>query len=156
MLWDCKVTPAYCACQERNTIGCISSNDGLGAGVVDLFSTEAVVSGQWSVVGGQWSVSKPRSKTLTTEGTGFRSGQWSVVSFQNLGQKLFTTEGTGFHGVEPSLLVLRFVIFQSELRPWLGWRLRSGWGDLRVRWSGSVVVSRWRLFSGCWKVSFCR
>jgi hypothetical protein len=30
-LWDCKVTPAYCACQERNTIGCILNNDGLGA-----------------------------------------------------------------------------------------------------------------------------
>jgi len=30
--WDCKVTPADCACQEGNTIGCIPSNDGLGAG----------------------------------------------------------------------------------------------------------------------------
>jgi len=26
--WDCKVTPAYGACQERNTICCILSNDG--------------------------------------------------------------------------------------------------------------------------------
>src|SRR5580700_6415971 len=48
MLWDCKVTPAYCACQEVNTIGCILSNDGLGAGVRGWFST-TVVSGQWSV-----------------------------------------------------------------------------------------------------------
>jgi hypothetical protein len=31
--WDCKVTPAGCACQERNTIGCIPSNDGLDAGL---------------------------------------------------------------------------------------------------------------------------
>ena len=31
LLWDCKVTPADCACQGRNTIGCIPSNDGLGA-----------------------------------------------------------------------------------------------------------------------------
>jgi hypothetical protein len=38
-LWDCKVTPPYCTCQERNTIGCISSNDGLDAGGVDSFST---------------------------------------------------------------------------------------------------------------------
>jgi hypothetical protein len=38
-LWDCKITPPYCACQEGNTICCISSNDGLGAGVVDFFST---------------------------------------------------------------------------------------------------------------------
>jgi hypothetical protein len=75
MLWDCKVTPAYCACQEGNTIGCISSNDGLGAGVVDLFSTEE----QWSVISGQWSVAKRE---------------------QN--QRLFTTEFTGFHGVQPS------------------------------------------------------
>jgi hypothetical protein len=37
VLWDCKVTPAYCACQEGNTMGCISSNDGLGAGVLDFF-----------------------------------------------------------------------------------------------------------------------
>jgi hypothetical protein len=28
---DCKVTPAGCACQERNTTGCISNNDGLDA-----------------------------------------------------------------------------------------------------------------------------
>lgn len=32
MLWDCKVTPPYCTCQEGNTIGCISSNDGADAG----------------------------------------------------------------------------------------------------------------------------
>ena len=31
--WDCKVTPADCACQEGNTTGCIPSNDGLGAGL---------------------------------------------------------------------------------------------------------------------------
>jgi hypothetical protein len=31
--WDCKVTPADCACQERNTTGCIPNNDGLGAGL---------------------------------------------------------------------------------------------------------------------------
>jgi hypothetical protein len=37
MLWDCKVTPPYCTCQEGNTIGCISSNDGLDAGVRIFF-----------------------------------------------------------------------------------------------------------------------
>jgi hypothetical protein len=31
--WICKVTPADCACQGRNTTGCIPSNDGLGAGL---------------------------------------------------------------------------------------------------------------------------
>ena len=31
--WDCKVTPVGCACQERNTTGCIPSNDGLDAGL---------------------------------------------------------------------------------------------------------------------------
>ena len=31
--WDCKVTPAGCACQGGNTTGCIPSNDGLGAGL---------------------------------------------------------------------------------------------------------------------------
>jgi hypothetical protein len=41
-LWDCKVTPAYCACQEGNTTCCICSNDGLGAGVRILFSTRAI------------------------------------------------------------------------------------------------------------------
>ena len=30
--WDCKVTPASCACQDLNTIGCILNNDGLDAG----------------------------------------------------------------------------------------------------------------------------
>jgi hypothetical protein len=30
---DCKVTPAGWACQEGNTTGCISSNDGLDAGL---------------------------------------------------------------------------------------------------------------------------
>jgi len=59
VLWECKVTPAYCACQEGNTIGCILNNDGLGAGVVDLFSTRGihmvftngtVVSDLWPVV----------------------------------------------------------------------------------------------------------
>jgi hypothetical protein len=29
--WDCQVTPVHCGCQERNTIGCIPSNDGLDA-----------------------------------------------------------------------------------------------------------------------------
>ena len=33
LAWDCKVTPAYSACQEGNTIGCIPSNDGLDAGL---------------------------------------------------------------------------------------------------------------------------
>jgi hypothetical protein len=37
--WDCKVTPASCACQEGNTIGCIPSNDGLGARSEATFST---------------------------------------------------------------------------------------------------------------------
>jgi hypothetical protein len=37
--WDCKVTPASCACQEGNTTGCIPNNGGLGAGVRDGFST---------------------------------------------------------------------------------------------------------------------
>ena len=31
--WDCKVTPVHCTCQEGNTICCIPSNDGLGAGL---------------------------------------------------------------------------------------------------------------------------
>src|SRR4029077_18700343 len=35
--WDCKVTPADCACQEGNTICCISNNDGLGAGLGTRF-----------------------------------------------------------------------------------------------------------------------
>jgi hypothetical protein len=60
VLWECKVTPAYCACQEGNTIGCILSNDGLGAGVVDLFSTSGIhrafTKEQWPVVSGQWPV----------------------------------------------------------------------------------------------------
>jgi hypothetical protein len=42
VLRDCKITPAYGACQERNTIGCILNNDGLGAGVADSFSTRQI------------------------------------------------------------------------------------------------------------------
>jgi hypothetical protein len=41
-LWECKVTPAYCACQGGNTIGCILNNDGLDSGSADLFSTTGV------------------------------------------------------------------------------------------------------------------
>jgi hypothetical protein len=41
-LWDCKVTPAYCSCQEINTIGCIFNNDGLDAGVEFGFSTRGI------------------------------------------------------------------------------------------------------------------
>jgi len=41
-LWECKVTPAYCTCQERNTTGCILNNDGLGAGVTVRFSTRGI------------------------------------------------------------------------------------------------------------------
>jgi hypothetical protein len=35
--WECKVTPAGCACQEGNTIGCIPSNDGLDAAFGTVF-----------------------------------------------------------------------------------------------------------------------
>jgi hypothetical protein len=49
-LWDCKVTPAYCACQEGNTMGCILNNDRLGAGVADLFSTSGI-HGVFTIVG---------------------------------------------------------------------------------------------------------
>jgi hypothetical protein len=38
--WECKLTPAGCACQEGNTIGCIPSNDGLGAGLAPGFPQE--------------------------------------------------------------------------------------------------------------------
>ena len=41
-LWDCKVTPAYGACQGGNTTGCISNNDGVGAGIRDNFSTREI------------------------------------------------------------------------------------------------------------------
>ncbi len=34
---DCKVTPVDCACQEGNTICCISSNDGLDADLWTFF-----------------------------------------------------------------------------------------------------------------------
>jgi len=40
MLWDCKVTPVGCACQEGNTICCIASNDGLDAGLETSFPHE--------------------------------------------------------------------------------------------------------------------
>jgi hypothetical protein len=40
--WDCKVTPAYCACQEGNTIGCIFNNDRLDSGLADSFSTRTI------------------------------------------------------------------------------------------------------------------
>jgi len=43
--WECKLTPAGCACQEGNTIGCIPSNDGLGAGFRGWISTIATFQG---------------------------------------------------------------------------------------------------------------
>jgi hypothetical protein len=42
VLRDCKITPAYGACQGRNTTGCILNNDGLGAGEADSFSTREI------------------------------------------------------------------------------------------------------------------
>jgi len=58
--WDCKVTPAYCACQEGNTTGCILNNDGLGAGLRDSFGIRFPqrefiwrLQRQWPVVRGQ-------------------------------------------------------------------------------------------------------
>ena len=50
--WDCKVTPADCACQEGNTIGCISNNDGLDAGLGPRFPQKRGLAticwaGQW-------------------------------------------------------------------------------------------------------------
>jgi hypothetical protein len=87
MLWDCKVTPAYCVCQVGNTIGCILSNDGLGAGVGGAFSTEAVVSGQWPVVSKTaWGArpGKIARSAGAVEADGGRSPviscQWPVVS----------------------------------------------------------------------------
>ena len=53
-LWECKVTPATCSCQEGNTIGCILNNDGLGAGVVDSISTRGI-HGVFTKGGWQWS-----------------------------------------------------------------------------------------------------
>ena len=53
-------TPAYSVCQEGNTIGCISNNDGLYSRVGDLFSTREIHGGfikeQKPVVSGQWAV----------------------------------------------------------------------------------------------------
>ena len=43
--WDCKLTPADCACQERNTTGCIPSNDGLDAGLGTGFPQKIQASG---------------------------------------------------------------------------------------------------------------
>jgi len=43
--WDCKLTPADCACQERNTTGCIPSNDGLDAGLGTRFPHQIQAAG---------------------------------------------------------------------------------------------------------------
>jgi hypothetical protein len=73
-LWDCKVTPAYCTCQEGNTTCCISSNDGRGAAVADRFSTSGIhlaftevdrgvlgltVESEWWKAGGRGQAKKP-------------------------------------------------------------------------------------------------
>ena len=42
-LWECNVTPADCACQEINTICCISSNDGLDAGWLTFFPQSRLI-----------------------------------------------------------------------------------------------------------------
>ena len=53
--WDCKVTPARCACQEGNTIGCIPSNDGLDAALVPGFphARKQWICGDWLRVSGR-------------------------------------------------------------------------------------------------------
>ena len=51
VLWECNVTPVHCTCQEGNTICCVPSNDGLGAGVRSFFPQigwlTALASGHW-------------------------------------------------------------------------------------------------------------
>jgi len=51
VLWECNVTPVHCTCQEGNTICCVPSNDGLGAGVRSFFPqigwVMALASGHW-------------------------------------------------------------------------------------------------------------
>jgi hypothetical protein len=37
VLWECNVTPVHGSCQEGNTICCVSSNDGLDAGLRSFF-----------------------------------------------------------------------------------------------------------------------
>jgi len=51
--WDCKLTPADCACQERNTTGCIPSNDGLDAGLGTGFPQKSFASCQPPVASSQ-------------------------------------------------------------------------------------------------------
>ena len=47
MPWECNVTPVHGGCQEGNTICCVSSNDGLDAGLRSFFP-------QWPGVWGHW------------------------------------------------------------------------------------------------------
>jgi hypothetical protein len=62
-LWECNVTPVYGGCQEGNTIGCVSSNDGLDAGLVSFFPQLAIVLKLRNYVSGSgWS---PEGKTTT-------------------------------------------------------------------------------------------
>ena len=66
-LWDCKVTPAYCVCQGRNTICCILNNDGPGAGVWEFFPQGEIHRGFINLRG---QIERSPTSEITTYGAG--------------------------------------------------------------------------------------
>src|SRR5215469_1320527 len=65
--WDCKNTPVYCTCQEGNTIGCITSNDSLGAAFRAHFPHEIQFQGLERLESSIWGPRRENSGPLIPE-----------------------------------------------------------------------------------------
>ncbi len=141
-LWECKVTPAGCVCQERNTTGCISSNDGRGAGAGRWFSTGEIHLRFTKAS----EIKKPEARERKRG-----SLHYAIPSFQEGIATLGMTMSMG--GMTRSCFGarrLRVGLLQSEPKPGRRWRrLRSGWGDLRARGTGRAGRAS-RRFAVAW------
>jgi hypothetical protein len=131
--WDCKVTPARCACQEGNTIGCIPSNDGLDARLRTRFPHKnekdvAVVT------------AKPCHRVKSWCGDGvlrLRIRTFFPHSEATAGSRFLAslgmTNGLGSRFLPPVGMTRRLGMTNALLHMWLARDevVRTGWGDLR-------------------------
>jgi hypothetical protein len=100
--WDCKVTPVGCACQERNTTGCIPSNDGLDAGK----STDFPHCGKSIMIGNSRERALNSCFGTLSHGSGWGCGEVDGVDVEMLSRpsgtkflSLFDVSGIGSAGL---------------------------------------------------------
>lgn len=139
LLWDCKVTPARSACQGRNTIGCIPSNDGLGAGFGSCFphGTSPVAKWQGFKVA-KFQGSKVPRALLFSDKLPCECGRRSSAA----------EAGTFFYSQLPALKRCSPHVIVGHIRPMREDDGRTGCGDLR-RARGIPEESAWRASVKC-------